>query len=689
MTQHNVLDPQGVHVVTDSRDLPNVLVVDDDALIRKALAGVLQNKDYEVLLASTGKEALEILKQRNIAVILCDQKLPDTSGIEVLKQALTLQPDAVRMLLTGTSDLNVVMQAINVGQAAQFVLKPWDDSSLRQTIANSVDKYRLLRENQRLHELIFGQHQALEKAHDNLRRELALGAQIHEVMLLGKIPKHVSGLSIDATTVPSKEIDGDFFDFYQPLPQLFDVVIGDVMGKGIPAALVGTAVKTQLSRFAVPFSRVQMFDKRGIWRDDILTPDEILNNVYSEVTTQLLDLEYFVSLFFGRFDLKRCVFSYVDCGSSKPLHFSAATGDLQELAGDNFPIGVLAREKLVLYERRFGKGDVFVFYSDGVTESRSPEGHLYGVPRLQDLVINHTHLSASQLLQTIKQSVVAFAGKESFDDDLTVITVKVTETNLPEFSRAASARFSNELTQAKAVREFLRRFCADVPGDVDRLTEDILLCVDEAFCNIVMHAYGKETRGQIIISCELTDEEIVIELSDHGRIFDPSSVQHPSFVGDQDRGFGWYIIRELADRVTYVHKESEHGWNHLRIYKKFVLDEVKMDISHHTQDGVLVVTLEADHLDAKDAQQFKQKILALLSDEEINRVIFDLHRLKFIDSSGLGAFLAILKAVHSKGGELKLSGMTKTVRTVFELVCMHKIFEIFNSSDDALRSFQA
>lgn len=113
-----------------------------------------------------------------------------------------------------------------------------------------------------------------------------------------------------------------------------------------------------------------------------------------------------------------------------------------------------------------------------------------------------------------------------------------------------------------------------------------------------------------------------------------------------------------------------------------------MDISHHTQNGVLLVTLEADHLDAKDSPVFKQKILDLLANEDVDRVVFDLHRLKFIDSSGLGAFLAILKALHGKGGELKLSGMTKTVRTVFELVCMHKIFEIFNSADDALRSFQ-
>lgn len=688
MTSSSAVSVQALDGIASKRELAHVLIVDDDPFVRKALERVLHSPDYEILIAKDGREALRILQEHRVAVIVCDQKMPDMSGIDVLKETLVIQPDAIRMLLTGSSDLNTVIQAINIGQASQFVLKPWDDHALRQAVSSSVEKYRLQRENQRLHELNFGQHKALEKTHENLRRELRLGARIQEVMLLGKIPKNLPGLAIDATTVPSKDIDGDFIDFYQPLPRLFDLVIGDVMGKGIPAALVGTAVKTQLARFAIPFSRIQMVDPKGVWRDDILTPAEILTKVHTEVTGSLLNLEYFVSLFYGRFDLKSSVFSYVDCGSSKPLHFRASEDVVEELKGDNFPVGVLEREKLDLFETRFAKGDIFVFYSDGLTEARSSDGQLYGVERLRDVIRHNAHLNATQLLRVIKQSVVSFAEKETFDDDLTVITVKVNETNLPEFSRSLSARFSSDLSQAKAVRDFIQRLCAEASGDVDRLTEDLQLCVNEAFSNIAVHAYGKGQRGEVVIRGDLGDEGIVIELSDHGRVFDPSSVEHPSLVGDKESGFGWYIIRELADSVTYVHRETDHGWNHLRIFKKYLLDEVKMDISHHTQNGVLLVTLEADHLDAKDSPVFKQKILDLLANEDVDRVVFDLHRLKFIDSSGLGAFLAILKALHGKGGELKLSGMTKTVRTVFELVCMHKIFEIFNSADDALRSFQ-
>ena len=113
-----------------------------------------------------------------------------------------------------------------------------------------------------------------------------------------------------------------------------------------------------------------------------------------------------------------------------------------------------------------------------------------------------------------------------------------------------------------------------------------------------------------------------------------------------------------------------------------------MELSHDNKDGVLVVTLEGEHLDAKETPFFKQKVVDLLDNESVSRAVFDLHRLQFIDSSGLGAFLSILKILHGKGGDLKLAGMNRTIRTMFELVCMHKIFEIFNSPEEALRSFK-
>ncbi|MCE5316725.1 MAG: STAS domain-containing protein [Parachlamydia sp.] len=111
-----------------------------------------------------------------------------------------------------------------------------------------------------------------------------------------------------------------------------------------------------------------------------------------------------------------------------------------------------------------------------------------------------------------------------------------------------------------------------------------------------------------------------------------------------------------------------------------------MPFSHAILNDVLIITLDGERLDAHVATDFKQKVIELLSSIEQKHVIFDLHALHFIDSSGLSAFLSILRTLHHKGGELKLASLNKPVRMVFELVSMHKIFEIYDTTDAAERS---
>ena len=113
-----------------------------------------------------------------------------------------------------------------------------------------------------------------------------------------------------------------------------------------------------------------------------------------------------------------------------------------------------------------------------------------------------------------------------------------------------------------------------------------------------------------------------------------------------------------------------------------------MNFLHDTRENILIITPEGESLDAAYAPIFKEKVIELVSDKNFNSVIFDLNKLQFIDSSGLGSFLSVLRILNSRGGDLKLSCMNKPIRTMFELVKMHKIFEIFNSTEDAIRSFK-
>ena len=111
-----------------------------------------------------------------------------------------------------------------------------------------------------------------------------------------------------------------------------------------------------------------------------------------------------------------------------------------------------------------------------------------------------------------------------------------------------------------------------------------------------------------------------------------------------------------------------------------------MELTTEKVGDVVVVTLPGEQLDASNAKEFKRDVAPLL--EPRGKVVFDLAGLSFVDSSGLGAFLSSLRQLNATGGDLKLCGMTKPVRALFELVRMHKIFDIYPTRADAIQALQ-
>lgn len=249
------------------------------------------------------------------------------------------------------------------------------------------------------------------------------------------------------------------------------------------------------------------------------------------------------------------------------------------------------------------------------------------------------------------------------------------------------AVFNSEIAQLKAVRKFIQLCCKNLPGFPDKLICKLQLAIDEAFCNIIKHSYHGRPGNNITIRCKLLNASILFQLSDSGEIFNPGEIPEPNFTGEKESGFGWYIIKEIADSISYIQKKSATGSNHLYIFKRYIFKEEAMNIAHATQNDILIVTPEGDCLDATEAPVFKEKVLNLISNTENRKVLLDLHNLQFIDSSGLGSLLSILRVLNSRSGKLKLSGMNKQIRTMFELVSMHKIFDIHMTAEDAIQSF--
>ena len=111
-----------------------------------------------------------------------------------------------------------------------------------------------------------------------------------------------------------------------------------------------------------------------------------------------------------------------------------------------------------------------------------------------------------------------------------------------------------------------------------------------------------------------------------------------------------------------------------------------MELRSEKVGEVAIAAVPVDELDASNAGEFKRDIAPLL--EANAKMVLDLSRLRFVDSSGLGAFISCLRKLNAKGGDLKLSGMSKQVRAVFELVRMHLVFDILGTTEDAVRAVE-
>jgi len=117
-----------------------ILIVDDEPANLRSLERLFR-KDYEVLTAASGAEALELLQRDDVAVLITDQRMPGMTGIELLKKTVPIRPRMVRIILTGYTDVDALVEAINCGQVYRYVAKPWNNEELLLTVRRALEHY--------------------------------------------------------------------------------------------------------------------------------------------------------------------------------------------------------------------------------------------------------------------------------------------------------------------------------------------------------------------------------------------------------------------------------------------------------------------------------------------------------------------------------------------------------------------
>ena len=387
-----------------------ILIADDDSIPRRLLHAALVKAGHEVVSTCDGVEAWQALQQADAPrLVILDWLMPGLDGVEICRRVRqrTAAPYIYLILLTSKDRKEDLITGLEAG-ADDYLTKPFDPQELQVR----------LRTGQRILDLQTALLTSLEQLAQAHHREVEIGAKIQHTLLFGQLPHDVAGARVAALTIPSQQVDGDFYDFFQHGTQCFDVIVGDVMGKGVPAALLGAALK---SAFPRALSHLLISSARSALPE----PEEIVMQVQREVAKQFIDLGVFATLCYVRLDLEQRRLTLVDCGHTKTIHFRRHTGACAVLEGDNMPLGFSARETYQQVSFPIASGDVLVFYSDGLTEARNEAGEFFGVERLMAIVQTHRDLEPAQLIDTIHQAVLDFRGSATGTDDLTCVAVAV------------------------------------------------------------------------------------------------------------------------------------------------------------------------------------------------------------------------------------------------------------------------
>ena len=187
-----------------------ILCVDDEENILHSIKRLLRKEGYGLLTASSGKEALKLLEENDVHLVLSDQRMPQMSGTEFLAEVKAKYPDMIRIILTGYTEVDSITESINKGNIYKFFLKPWNDQNLKLEIGKALEQYDLIQTNKMLHKKVLEQNEELKRINENLEdrikeRTEALEIQNHALELsrtiMEDLPVPIIGVSVEGTIV--------------------------------------------------------------------------------------------------------------------------------------------------------------------------------------------------------------------------------------------------------------------------------------------------------------------------------------------------------------------------------------------------------------------------------------------------------------------------------------------------------
>ena len=245
----------------------------------------------------------------------------------------------------------------------------------------------------------------VQRQRDDLLKDVELAAQVQRLFLPSGKPA-ITGLEIAGMMHPARGVAGDYYGYFPVDAQTTQIVIADVSGKGVPAALLMSATAASM--------RLEANRDRNML--------DLVGRLNAEIHS-VSDDEHYVTLLLAEVDTHKRTLRYVNCGHNPALLFQAQTGTLKRMDSSCPPIGLSPDEICELASADLTAGDVLVLYTDGVTEAENLLGEEFGLERLFATVRHGYSLSAEDLMVSIYNAAADFCG-DHFNDDATILVVK-------------------------------------------------------------------------------------------------------------------------------------------------------------------------------------------------------------------------------------------------------------------------
>jgi len=367
-------------------DPARILVVDDEPGIQRSIQRILGRR-HTVRLTSSGREALELLAREPQDLAIVDVRMPGMTGFELLKKIKALHPDTEVIIMTGSvsNPEEKLVEALRE-RAFYFINKPFEKAVLETLVERCLELQQLERENR-------ARTLALE---DDLERARAF----QRILMPDWFPR-VPGLRGDVWYEPSERLGGDFYDFFTQGESHFGMVLADVAGHGVQAALFTGMLKSELGAV-----EDQWIDPRRLFRR--------LNDRFYPITrNQFITAVLFV------LDLDAREARYVSAGHPS---FLASDGTSWESTGT--PLGMLEGRDYEVRSFPITSGLRLLFYTDGLLEALHPDGDEFGVERLRRAFDSTHDLSPDRALEAIMGHVKEFSGGTALGDDATAILLE-------------------------------------------------------------------------------------------------------------------------------------------------------------------------------------------------------------------------------------------------------------------------